>query len=179
MTFAPWARRGLMIGLLAALGAAAVPAMADRTDVLFRNKAWEVQGVTFDDGSYACLAEVSDPGESFTIWIFQDASIRLQFYSEDWDFGEGDTADLEVEIDRRSPWSLTDAELYQQSVLFNLPGDDGSTNFVIEVARGNTLHLRSADGTPVKDYSLAGSSSSISKLLECGDAITSDTNPFK
>ena len=62
--------------------------MADRTDTLFRNKAWEVQGVTFDDGSYACLAEVSDPGESFTIWIFQDASIRLQFYSEDWDFGD-------------------------------------------------------------------------------------------
>ena len=63
-------------------------------------------------------------------------------------------------------------------MLFDLPTEDASANFVIEVARGNTLYLRSADGTPVQSYSLAGSSASITKLLECGDAITSPTNPF-
>jgi hypothetical protein len=175
MTFATLCR----LGLVAGLGLLAAPALADRTDTLFQHKAWKVQGVSFDDGTYACLAEVSDPGESFTIWIFQDASIRLQFYSEDWDFGEGDTADLEVEIDRRSPWSLTAAELYKQSVLFDLPAADNAGDFVVEVARGNSLHLRSGDGTPVKDYSLSGSSASISKLIDCGDAITKDGNPFK
>lgn len=167
-------------GLVASLALASVaPALAERTDVLFRHKAWEVQGITFDDGSLACLAEVSDPGDSLTIWILQDASIRLQFYSSAWDFGEGDTADLEVEIDRRSPWSLTSANLYQNSILFDLPGSDGAADLVVEVARGNTLYLRSSDGTPVQSYSLAGSQASITRLLECGDAITSPSNPFQ
>lgn len=177
MTLRSLRRMGLSLGVMA--GLLVTPALADRTDTLFQHKAWRVQGVTFDDGSYACLAEVSDPGESFTIWIFQDASIRLQFYSDSWDFGQGQTADLEVEIDRRSPWSLTAANLYKQSVLFDLPAQDNAGDLVVEVARGNTLHLRSADGTPVKDYSLSGSSASISKLIDCADAITKSSNPFK
>lgn len=166
------------LGLAAGLALLAAPVLADRTDTLFQHKSWRVQGVTFDDGTYACLAEVADPGESFTIWIFQDASIRLQFYSDSWDFGEGDTADLQVEIDRRSPWSLSSAQLYKQSVLFDLPAADNAADFVLEVARGNTLHLRSKDGTPVQNYSLSGSAASISKLIDCGDAITQDANPF-
>ena len=103
------------IGLLAAVVAA--PALAEQTEVLYQHKAWIVEGLTFDDGSYACLAEVSDPGESFSIWTFPDRTIRLQFYSEEWDFGEGDTANMEVEIDRRSPFAVdadrgqSDAEL--------------------------------------------------------------------
>lgn len=168
------------LGVLVALGigAGALPAVADRTDVLYTNKSWQVEGVTFDDDSYACLAEVSDPGESFSIWIFPDQAIRLQFYSEDWDFGDSGKADLEVEIDHRSPWSLSDADLTGSSVLFDLPEGKKSVNFVLEVAKGSTLHLRSADGTPVKDYSLAGSASSISKLLDCGTAISGTSNPF-
>ena len=179
MKFMTLGRQALALGLAAGLGLLAAPALADRTDTLFQYKAWRVQGVSFDDGTYACLAEVSDPGESFTIWIFEDAAIRLQFYSEDWEFGDGQTGDLQVEIDRRSPWSLTAANLYKQSVLFDLPAQDNAGDLVVEVARGNTLHLRSADGTPVKDYSLSGSSASISKLIDCADAITKSSNPFK
>lgn len=160
------------------VGLQALPAFANRTDVLYSHKSWQVEGVTFDDGSYACLAEVSDPGESFSIWTFPDQTIRLQFYSEDWDFGESDTADLEVEIDHRSPWSLTGANLTKQSVLFDLPDAKESVNFVVEVARGKTLHLRDADGTPVRDYTLAGSSASINALIDCGTAISGSTNPF-
>ena len=114
-------------------------AFADSTEILYQHKAWVVEGVTFDDGTYACLAEVSDPGESFTIWTFPDRTIRLQFYSDEWDFGESDTANLEVEIDRRSPWTLTGANLTQNSVLFDLPDLDASVNFVVEVAKGPTL----------------------------------------
>ena len=147
------------------MGLQSLPALADRTDVLYSYKHWQVEGVTDDDGSYACLAEVAEPGESFAIWVFPDQTIRLQFFSEEWDFGESDTADLEVEIDRRSPWSLTGANLTQNSVLFDL-------------AEGRTLHLRSSDGTPVKDYSLAGSSASISTLIDCGAAIRDMSNPF-
>ena len=42
---------------------AALPALADQTDVLYQHKSWMVEGVTFDDGTYACLAEVTEPGE--------------------------------------------------------------------------------------------------------------------
>ena len=160
------------------LGLQALPASADRTDVLYSYKHWQVEGISYDDGTYACVAEVAEPGESFAIWVFPDQTIRLQFYSEEWDFGESDTADLEVEIDHRSPWSLSGANLVQNSVLFDLPEGDQSVNFVIEVAEGRTLHLRSSDGTPVKDYSLAGSAASISTLMECGSAIRDTSNPF-
>lgn len=169
---------GLVPVAALAFGAAALPAMADRTDVLYQYKSWKVEGVTFDDGTYACLAEVSDPGESFSIWTFPDQTIRLQFYSQDWDFGDNGTADLEVEVDHRSPWSLTSANLTQNSVLFDLPDQKESVNFVVEVASGRTLHLRSGDGTPVKDYSLAGSAASINKLIDCGTAISGSSNPF-
>ena len=154
------------------------PVRADQTDMLYQHKAWMVEGVTFDDGSYACLAEVSETGESFSIWAFPDESVELQFYSEDWDFGDSDTADMEVEIDRRSPWQMTGANLTGHSVLFTLPNNDQSGNFIVEVARGNTLHLRSASGDAVRDYTLAGSSASIKVLVECMNSISGDSNPF-
>ena len=165
------------IGFLATVGAA--PVFAERTEVLYQHKAWLVEGVTFDDGSYACLAEVSDPGESFSIWVFPDRTIRLQFYSEEWDFGDKDTANLEVEIDRRSPWTLTGANLTQNSVLFDLPDLDTSVNFVVEVAKGRTLYLRTEDGSDIRNYSLSGSSASIQYLVDCGNAIAGDSNPFQ
>jgi hypothetical protein len=171
--------RLLRLGMVAAVMlAGAGNALANQVETLYEHKAWVVQGVTFDDGSYACLAEVSDPGESFTIWTFPDRSIRLQFYSEDWDFGEGDTANMEVEIDRRSPWTLTGANLLQNSVLFDLPDLDESVNFVVEVAKGNKLYLRTEDGSEVRNYTLAGSKASIQQLVDCGNAIAGDSNPF-
>ena len=106
--------------------------------------------------------------------------MQLQFYSTAWEFGEGQTADLGVQIDRRAPWSLTGAELYQNSVLFYLPDTNSGVDFIAEVARGNRLYLRDNDGADVQNYSLAGSSASISALVECGDVITKKTpgNPF-
>jgi len=166
----------LYVTLAAALSAQT--ALAQQSERLFQHKAWTVDGITFEDGSIACLAEVSDPGESFSIWVFPDRTIRLQFFSEDWAFGEGDTADLEVEVDRRSPWTLTGANLLQNSVLFDLPDQDSAVDFVVEVARGNTLYLRTASGEEVRSYSLAGSSASISSLVDCGNAISDDGNPF-
>ncbi len=163
-------------GVLAAM--AVTPAFAQQTDVLYQHKSWMVEGVTFDDGSYACLAEVSEPGESFSIWTFPDQTIRLQFFSDEWDFGESDTANLEVEVDRRSPWTLTGANLTQNSVLFDLPDADESVNFVIEVAKGSTLYLRTESGEEIRSYSLAGSSASIQYLVDCGNAISGDSNPF-
>jgi hypothetical protein len=167
------------IGLAAVIFAAvAGPALAQQSETLFSYKHWEVQIVGWDDGSVGCVAQVSAPGESFSIWTYPDGAVQLQFYSTAWQFGEGDTADLEVQIDGRAPWSLTAAELYQNSVLFYLPDSDAGVNFIVEVARGNRLFLRSADGSDVQNYSLAGSRASIDALVECGNTIGRAPNPF-
>jgi hypothetical protein len=160
------------VAAVTAFGLCAAPVLAEpQSETLFKHKHWEVEFVTFDDGSLACLAEVDAQTDSFTLWVYQDQSVRLQFYSTSWEFGEGDTADLEVKIGKRSPWSLTNAELYKNSILFDLPDSDQGVNFLVEVAQGSRLYLRSASGEPVMDYSLAGSSASMDALIECGNAI--------
>ena len=127
----------LRLGLAAlALAASAGLADAQQVEELFSHKHWKVSGVAWDDGTVGCVAEVSAPGESFSIWTLQDGTVSLQFYSTAWSFGDSDTADLEVQIDRRAPWSLTGAELSQNSVYFNIPGSDAGGNFVAEIARG-------------------------------------------
>lgn len=155
-------------------------AMAEVTSTsLYSYKHWEVEFVQFDDGTNACLAEVDAGTDSFSVWYYQDDSFRLQFYSTDWQFGEGDTADMEVEVDRRGSWSMTGAELYRNSVLFNLPDNETGVRFLIEVAQGNQLYLRTAAGEGVKSYSLAGSRASMDAMIQCGEAMTATPgNPF-
>jgi hypothetical protein len=170
---------GIRTGLVAAtILAMAGPAGAQTSETLFSYKHWEVEIVGWDDGSVGCVAQVSAPGETFSIWTYPDGTVQLQFYSTAWEFGEGQTADLQVQIDRRAPWNLTGAELYKNSVLFYLPDNDSGVDFIVEVARGNRLFLRSADGSDVQNYSLAGSRASIDALVECGDAIGRAPNPF-
>lgn len=172
---------GYRLGIAAALLAAmAGSASAQQSEVLFSHKHWQVEVVGWDDGSVGCVAQVSAPGESFSVWTFPDGTVQLQFYSSAWEFGEGDTADLEVQIDSRAPWNLTGAELYQNSVLFYLPDDKAGVNFIVEVAQGNRLYLRSDDGADVQNYSLSGSRASIDALVECGNVIgrANPGNPF-
>ncbi|WP_225029454.1 hypothetical protein [Xinfangfangia pollutisoli] len=166
----------------ATLAASTLPALAGpQSEVLFQHKHWKVELVAWDDGVVGCMAQVEAPGESLSIWTFQDESVQLQFYSTAWNFGEGQTADLVVQVDRKPSWNLNAAELYQNSVLFNLPNSDAGVEFIMEIARGNRLFLRSADGAEVQDYSLSGSKASIDALIECGNVITQKTsgNPFK
>jgi hypothetical protein len=169
------------MGMAAAVVAATVSAAAaQQSEVLFSHKHWQVEVVGWDDGSVGCVAQVSAPGESFSVWTYPDGAVQLQFYSTAWQFGEGDTANLQVQIDRRAPWNLNNAELYQNSVLFYLPDDSAGVDFIVEVARGNRLYLRSDDGADVQNYSLAGSRASIDALIECGNVIgrANPGNPF-
>lgn len=155
-----------------ALSTMSAPLFAEASsETLFKSKNWEVEVVSFDDGTVACLAEVDAQVESFTVWVYPDQSARLQFYSTSWDYGEGDTANLDVRIDKRKSWQLTNAELYKNSVLFNLPDSNDGVRFLNEVAQGSRLYLRSEDGSPVQDYSLSGSRASIDALIVCADAI--------
>lgn len=172
---------GLASLVLAGLAtvAASMAGAETSSQSLYSYKHWEVEFVTFDDGSVACLAEVDANTDSFTIWTYPDTSVRLQFYSTSWDFGDtGDTADLQVQIDRRGPWTLNQAELYLNSVLFTLPDNNTAVDFLLEVAGGNRLYLRSDAGENVMDYSLAGSKASMTAMIDCGNAIAGDGNPF-
>jgi len=163
---------GIRIGIAAALSVAVAGATwAQQSEVLFSHKHWQVEIVGWDDGSVGCVAEVTAPGESFSVWTFPDGTVQLQFFSTAWEFGEGQFADLQLQIDGRAPWNLTGAELYLNSVLLYLPDDGAGVDFIVEVARGNRLYLRDADGLDVKDYSLAGSRASIDALIECGSVI--------
>ena len=165
----------------AAVLAMALPAAAQQSEVLFQHKHWRVELVAWDDGVLGCQATVGTDTESFSIWTFQDSTVQLQFYSKAWDFGEGDSADLQLQIDRKPQWNLTNAELYRNSVLFTLPDSDSGVEFIVEVAKGNRLFLRTADGGAVQDYSLSGSKASIDALIECGNVITQQPkskNPF-
>jgi len=161
------------------IAALAGPALAETTSVtVFQHRAWQVMSVNFDDGTTSCVAQVSDETDSFSLWADPSRRVRLQFYSQYWDFGEGETADLEVQIDRRTPWTLTNAELYLQSVLFSLPDSRVAVDFVNEVRRGSALYLRNDAGEDVQSYSLAGSSASIGALIDCVNALGRSSNPF-
>lgn len=150
-----------------------------QSETLFKHKHWEVEIVGFDDGTFACLAEVDAQTDSFTLWLYADSSVKLQFYSTSWNFGDGDTADLQVQIGSRAPWNLNAADLYKNSILFTLPDSDQAVRLLTEIAQGNRLYLRTAAGEPVMDYSLQGSSASMGALGECGDALRqADGNPF-
>lgn len=166
----------------ASLVSSTLPAFAWQSEVLFQHKNWKVELVGYEDGGLGCQASVGDANELFSIWTFQNGEVQLQFFSQTWAFGEGQSADLVVQIDKLSPWNLNDAELRLNSVLFTLPTDgDAAVEFVKEIARGNRLFLRNADGEDVQAYSLSGSKASIDALIECGNVITQQgpSNPFK
>lgn len=172
--------RGLVAWAMLAFALSGVAKAEPQSERLFTHKNWMVEIVAFDDGSIACVAQVTDGDDTFSVWADPWNPVKLQFYSSGWDFSDGGSADLAVQVDRREAWSLTDAELFQNSVLFNLPEGDGSTRFLMEVVEGQALHLGNASGDHVQSYSLAGSSASIQALIACVDALGEDDdgNPF-
>lgn len=173
--------RAIGLGVAMAAGFAALGGVAHaeaQSEVIYSHKAWEVKIVGFDDGTFSCLAEVTDGSRSFSMWADAAEAVNLQFYDESWDMGEGDTADLSVEVDSRGAWSLTGAELHLQSVFFDIPDSNDGIRFMDEVMGGDTLYLSNATGDLVESYSLAGSRASIGALIECVSALKADQNPF-
>ena len=148
--------------LAASLAASAQP----YENYYYGHKAWTVHVVTFADNSLACRARVSEPGASFSIWADGYSAVQLVFSRSDWFFAES-RKDIVVQIDRRADWDLTDADFIGDRIEFWLPSGDAADRFLGEIVRGNTMKLFSATGRFVEDWSLAGSSASISKLIEC------------
>ncbi len=160
-----------LVSALALATSVAAPVSADNQNmVVYSYRDWEVRVVAWDDGTMACVAQVTYPDDSFAIWADRESPIRLQFYSSGWSFDDS-AADLEVQIDEQAPWSLSNANLYKQSILFDLPDSRSGTRFLSEVVYGNTLYLRDSAGRDVQNYSLAGSQASIAALTNCVDAL--------
>jgi hypothetical protein len=158
----------------------ASPVAAQQSETVFARGAWTVQIVKFDNGDLACSAEVTQGEDTFAIWAFSDGYTQLQFYSPAWQFTDGDTANLVVQIDRRAEWTLNNADLTQNSVLFGLENDDAALDFLVEVAQGRTIYVRNAQGQSVISYTLQGSRASMDVLAQCEEALgTVDENPFK
>lgn len=162
--------RSLISSLVVSAFAGPVLAANSTDKVLYSYKDWEVRVVAWDDGTMACVAQVTYPDDSFSIWADKTNPIKIQFYSSGWHFDQS-TADLEVQIDGRTPWSMTNADLYKQSVMFDLPDSKSGTQFLREVIGGTTLYLRNDKGEDVQDYSLWGSQASIGALIKCVDAL--------
>ncbi len=163
----------------ALLAAMSAPVAAQQSETVFARGAWIVNIVKFDDASLACSAEVTQGQDTFAIWSFQDGYTQLQFFSPNWQF-DGGTANLVVQVDRRAEWTLNNAELTQNSVLFGLENDDAAVDFLVEVARGNSIYVRNAQGQSVISFTLAGSRASMDVLAQCEEALgTLDANPFK
>ncbi|MGL5011103.1 MAG: hypothetical protein ACRC6I_14585 [Paracoccaceae bacterium] len=157
----------------------AAPAMAQDSEIVFQRGAWLVEVVRFDDGDLACSARVTQGEDTFAIWSFQDGYTQLQLYSPEWQFNDS-TADLVLQIDRRPEWTLNDAELTQNSVLFGLSDEDAAVDLLIEIARGNTVYVRNAQGQSVINFTLSGSRASMEMLGDCETALGQvDVNPFK
>lgn len=155
------------------------PVAAQQSETVFARGAWIVNIVKFDDNSLACSAEVTQGQDTFAIWSFQDGYTQLQFFSPNWQF-DGGTANLVVQVDRRTEWTLNNAELTQNSVLFGLEDDRAAVDFLVEVARGNNIYVRNAQGQSVISFTLSGSRASMDVLAQCEEALgTLDANPFK
>jgi hypothetical protein len=165
---------------LALFAVLASPVAAQQSETVFARGAWTVQIVKFDTGELACSAEVTQGVETFAIWSYSDGFTQLQFYSPDWRFADGETADLVVQIDRRTEWTLNNAELTQSSVFFGLENDRAAVDFLVEVAQGRTIYVRNAQGQSVISFTLQGSRASMDVLAQCEEALgTLDENPFK
>lgn len=167
----------MIVALLAGLSAQGAAAETT-SETLMAVKDWEVQVVGFDDGTTSCLAQVTHGSISFSMWSGADELVELQFYDESWDLGEGQTADLQVQVDNYGVWNLTNAELHLQSVFFNIPDSSDGVGFMNEVMQGDALYLANEEGDEVGSYSLAGSRAAVGALIECVSALKTDTNPF-
>ncbi len=173
-------KAGIAFVILLSIAFGSAQADVIESEVLFKRKAWEVSVVAFDDGTFACAAEVGTGDSNFLIWADVSENASLQFYNSNWRF-ENSTADIVLRIDGRPKWTLNEATLSENSVFFDLKDEDASYKFLREIMQGNVLNLFSSGGTRIERYSLAGSHASILALSDCVDALKSldtDDNPF-
>lgn len=158
-------------GAIALLLFGTAPALADPSaKVLMQEKQWDAEILSYDDGTFACLAQVDLADRTFTIWSYPDRAVRLQFYAPGWDFGADHRVRYEVAVDA-GPARVMTAQAFKNSILFDVPTGESWVDFLYDVTLGRVLYLRDAAGAAAMDYPLAGSGAALAALIQCGAAI--------
>ena len=137
---------------------------------IYRNKKWEVVMAAYDNNTVSCIARVEKPGSAFAIWGHRNSPLQIQFWNNGWNFTP-DREDIIVQVDRRPRWDLNNAELEGKNIWFTLPAGKSSGRFLREIRRGNNVTLKTAAGTRVDTWSLAGSSATMNILADCIDVL--------
>ena len=170
------ARFGVPMTVAAAL--AAGPAAAQETEHWGTARGWDVRvDSTLGNGCFI-LAGFED-GTVFRLGFDRtDDSAYMMVGNDDWgSIGEGKDYELEIRMDRASPWSApaTGVRIDGSPFLY-IPLDEA--DFVEEFMRKHTLAI-DHDGDEVVRLSLEGSSAAIVEMVECQDKVDRGVDPFK
>jgi hypothetical protein len=167
-------RRLACLALAAAFGAgvargapAAGAEDGSHSRIVFAERAWEVRLVDRPGTRAFCMARSGGADSFVALYAPAPDRLRMQFYSEAWNFGDGGRVALMVAVDRGAPWALGDATAFRQSALFDLPQSRAGADFLKAMMGGTVLRLGDRTGRPVGRYSLAGSGAAIGALAAC------------
>jgi hypothetical protein len=163
-----------MLRLTVAAMLLAGQAMADVTgsEMLYHNRFWSVELVSFDDGTDSCaLSSFRGAVQSIIIWAGPHG-VDLQVHSDNWSMADRYVT-INVDVDRAG-FTGTARATEGSLIVFDLAGD-----FLSAVALGRTLTVRNDLGERLMVYSLAGSAAAMGKLVECYAAVLTPTDPYQ
>ncbi len=158
--------------LFLGLALSAQVAGADQYDTtrLFTRGAWYVD-LTHDtsDGELWCSGETrNNEAQTFSITTYDDGTAVLFVFDDRWDLTPRNV-DFLVLVDRER-WTISgDASGIAISV--TLDDKDKADEFLLDLARGNSVSVANTDERRIAAFSLSGSSAALSTLMDCWDSI--------
>ncbi len=163
-------RRIAAIFLAFTLGATPVLAEKYETTRLFNRGAWYVE-LTHDteDGQLWCSGETrNNSAQTFSVTTYDDGAVVLFVFDNSWNLAPR-AVNFIVYIDRQR-WTISgDADGVAISVA--LDGKDKADEFLVDLARGNSVAVANADDRRIASFSLSGSSAALSTLMDCWSSI--------
>ena len=160
------------LGLCVA-GLGAVPALAQsiiKDELIFERGQWTVSKVATDDGTLYCVAAVRGENAWVNVWIEADGTTGIQFDSEDWGY-DISTETFIATIDDRKSLNLTNPEIDETAVYFDLPFERKNVTFFRDLRAGRELYLNNTAGELIARFPLEGSSASIDAVDACVDTL--------
>jgi hypothetical protein len=155
----------------AVLIAAAIPnatgATVTKSDLLFSERAWEVRRVVEDGGQPFCMAQAWTGGDSLSLLAADPKLLRMQVFSDRWDFGKGRAAETFMRVDNNRPWTLGQPVLNRQSLLFDFPPTPGGVAMLTQMMAGREVALLDTKGAAIRSFPLAGSAGAVKALAAC------------
>ena len=135
--------------------------------LLGRFAAWEVRQVQRPGVPPVCMARSGGDARFVALYAPAPDRLRMQFYAEAWDFGEGGRVALSLRVDGGAPWAFGDARAFRQSVTFDLPQTKAGSAFLRAIMGGGTLRVADGQGRQVGRYGLGGSAAAVVALADC------------